>query len=132
MYRNLLVLMIFLLSTQTQAGLYRTEFYCHNDKLMKCYIGPYAHECEYTGKKCKDVTFSSIGMGYKCYPNNEDPQVQAEKNAFNNAQNICGAQNTYKISSYSYLPTNNVCILKISADFICMRDLHSLDQGSNF
>jgi len=127
MHKKLFTLAIFLTSAYANASLYSTKYYCQNNHLVKCFIGPYAYECEYTGKKCEDVLFSSIGVGYKCYQDREGPEVQAKKDAEIKAQNKCGTQTAYMVSDYKYLQADNVCILKMSADFVCIQDLDSVE-----
>ena len=51
------VYVILMLSTSSIAmAEYKTEYYCDSSGyILKCTVGPYAHECEYTSQRCEDA-----------------------------------------------------------------------------
>ncbi len=65
------------------------------------------------------IGFISNGTGHSCYQDVSDAIVQAQKNADENAENMCGEVRAWRVSKYHRTDNGSYCAVKVQAKYIC-------------
>ncbi len=66
-----------------------------------------------------DIGFISRGTGHSCYQDFSDALSQAQKNADENAENMCGEVSAWRVSKYQRTDNGSYCAVRVQAKYIC-------------